>query len=174
MKNRTAVGSFLVVAACLAACSGQMLDGKDPALAAQAPGAEPSEREAPASSEQTPSGAAAVSGPPSRQNQSTPAVMATALAVPDEGNGWIDIVITEQATTCEKRMVFPEGCVPASRVRISLPPNLQKPGTYRFGPGDVFAYRDAQGPTPGAWEKGATCGNLGTPIDKGTLRVESI
>jgi hypothetical protein len=104
-----------------------------------------------------------------------PALVGRALATPDAGSGWIEITIAEQETTCEKRMTFPADCVPASRIRISLPPELQTPGTHRFGasPG-VFGYRDAQGPTPGAWEKGARCSNLGTPIDNGSLTIESI
>lgn len=88
-----------------------------------------------------------------------------ALATPNAGNGWIELVIPDRASACGPLQHFPKSCEPAWRVRISLAPEHQKPGTYQLGPDlQPFAYRDGQDKDVGAWVEGHNCKNTGGDV----------
>jgi len=96
-----------------------------------------------------------------------------ALAIPRAGTGYIEIVLTDYPASCrywaDKR--FEKSC-DVWRARITLPPQAQKPGTYRVD--QHFAYLDQrQRRSGGAWQKGSVCKVAGGNL-KGTLRIERV
>jgi hypothetical protein len=103
-----------------------------------------------------------------------PAAARPAFAVPNTGNGFIDLTIPDRPANCGALLEFPPKCEPAWRIRLSIPPALQRPGVYRLAEeGELFSYRDGQAPSGGAWVKGARCENTGGHFD-GTLEISSI
>jgi hypothetical protein len=97
-----------------------------------------------------------------------------AIATPNAGNGHVELVIEESGAACGPYLPFPSNCEPTWRIRIDLTPADQRPGVHALGPGlSPFAYRDAQGPPGGVWQKGTTCENLGDNV-VGTLEILAI
>jgi hypothetical protein len=123
--------------------------------------------------------AAAHAGPvaePSSADERAPAHTGPrfALATPNAANGFIELVLSDRPTACGPHRAFPETCEPAWRVRITLSPEHQRPGEYLLGEArSPFSYRDAQGPSGGAWGAGVQCQNLGGHFD-GVLSIVAI
>lgn len=132
--------------------------GPEPASAAPIP----TEKPAP-ESPNTPSGPPPAASAP-RQ----------AIATPNAANGQIGLVIADSLAACGPLTSFPSTCEPAWRIRIDLQAEHQRPGRYALGPElSPFSYRDAQGPSGGAWGKGSDCKNLGGHI-VGSLQILAI
>jgi hypothetical protein len=103
-------------------------------------------------------GADGAGGMPACQSQEIPGLI-SAIATPQSGgDGSLRVNLSSSDATCADPLHFPSGCAPAWRLRLQIPPEQQKPGTYALDlDSAIFAYLDQQAPSGGT-----QCQNLGT------------